>query len=396
MSQLKVNAIRHTGASSDAVTLASDGTATAILTEVSNGQLGRRNIITNGSMMISQRSTSVSVSATGYHALDRWKASLDLPSGVSNYTFSQETDAPTGFAASFKITPNQARSGALSGSDRVFIQTKIEAQDIRASGWDYTNSNKYLTCSFYIKSNLTGVVGVEFYAGDTGGSYDSYNQTVTINSADTWERKSVKIYGNSNLVFNNDNGEGLSLTLHFMDGPNFTSGTLTTGSWHDGTTANRGSSSNIDITSSASNYVSFTGVQLEVGDMTKFEHRSYGDELRSCYRYFYMHAVGSEGENSGKAPLCSGAMYNDTNFFGTIQFPVKMRTRPSLHEVSGTDHYRVWGGNGSDACNDCAHQDSSPNAWTINLYDGLGLTASAGAFASTNNTSTEIGFEAEL
>ena len=338
MSTLKVDTIRHNSATSDAITTAADGTCTAIITEVSNGQLGNRNIIINGSMMISQRSTSVSVSGTGYHALDRWKASLDLPSGVSNYTFSQETDAPTGFAASFKITPNQARSGALSASDRVFIQTKLEAQTIRASGWEYTNSSKYLTCSFYIKSNLTGVVGVEFFSGDTASSYTNYNQTVTINSADTWERKSVKIYGNSNLVFNNDNGEGLTLTLHFMDGPNFTSGTFTTGSWHDSTTANRGSSSNIDITSSASNYVSFTGVQLEVGDMTKFEHRSYDEELSRCQRYCQKYHPNGNTYRF----LCQGNVDNDGNNLAMfLPFIKEFRDEPTMTTTGSASDYAV-------------------------------------------------------
>ena len=288
MSTLKVNGIRHTGASSDAITTASDGTATAKLTEVSGGQLSHRNLIRNGGMKISQRSTSNGSvgSGAGYPALDRWAYNNDLPSGVSNYTVSQETDAPDGFAASYKITPNQSRSGSLSGSDRVFIQHKLEAQDVRGCGWDYTDSSKYMTYSFYIKSNLTGVVTIEVTANDSPSSYEFYHQSITINSANTWERKSVKIYGNSNLVFNNDNGVGMILNFHLMSGPNFNSGTFTTGSWHDDTSGNRSSSSNIDLTSSSSNYVSLTGVQLEVGDMTKFEHISYGDDLQRCQRYY--------------------------------------------------------------------------------------------------------------
>ncbi len=289
MSTLKVNGIRHTGASSDAITTASDGTATAKLTEVSGGQLSHRNLIRNGGMRVSQRSTSNGSVGTGsgYPALDRWAYNIDLPGGVSNFTISQETDAPDGgFAASLKITPNQSRSGSLSGADRVFIQHKLEAQDVRGSGWDYTDASKYMTYSFYIKSNLTGIVTVEVNAPDTSSSYQYYHETISISSANTWERKSIKIYGNANLVFNNDNDVGMVLNFHLMSGPTFNSGSLTTGSWHDNTSGNRSSSSNIDITSSSSNYVSLTGVQLEVGDMTKFEHISYGDDLQRCQRYY--------------------------------------------------------------------------------------------------------------
>ena len=57
MSTLKVDAIRHNSATSDAITTASDGTCTAKLTSVGGGQLSHRNVIVNGGMTIAQRAT---------------------------------------------------------------------------------------------------------------------------------------------------------------------------------------------------------------------------------------------------------------------------------------------------------------------------------------------------
>ena len=257
-----------------------------------------KNFIINGGMTIAQRGTTASGVGGGgaIDVCDRWKRSVDLPGGVSTLTMSQEVDSPDGFNNSLKVTPNQARNTALSGADRFFLQTILEAKDIRNSGWDYTDSNSKLTLSFYIKSNLTGIVSIEVRAHDAPNSQSHFHQSVTINSANTWERKTVTIIGNSNLVFNNDTGEGLSVSLHYAAGPTFTSGTFTTGVWQDNTAGNRSSSSNIDIFSSASNFVSLTGVQLELGSVaTDFEHRITSDELLRCYRYFQILSSNTSG-----------------------------------------------------------------------------------------------------
>ena len=110
MSTLKVDNIRHNNATSDAITMASDGTCTAKLTSIGGGGLSHRNLIINGAMTISQRTTSSSTvgAGSGYSVMDRFKTNNDLPSGVSNLTLSQDSDAPAGFSKSYKVTPNQA------------------------------------------------------------------------------------------------------------------------------------------------------------------------------------------------------------------------------------------------------------------------------------------------
>jgi len=301
-----------------------------------------KNLIINGGMTVAQRATTASGVGGGaaIDACDRWKRSIDLPGGVSTLTISQETDSPDGFSNSLKVTPNQARNTALSGADRFFLNYIIEAKDIRNSGWDYTDSNSKLTLSFYIKSNLTGVVSIEVRAHDAPNNQSHFHRSVTINSANTWERKTVTIIGNSNLVFNDDTGEGLSVSLHYAAGPTFTSGTFTSGVWQDNTAGNRSSSSNIDIFSSASNFVSLTGVQLELGSVaTDFEHRSFAQELALCQRYCCKwHTNGASTNNHSR--FLTGYYGSSTSGVFFLTHPVSMRAtdgRTLTHNITNIE-----------------------------------------------------------
>ena len=137
MSTLKVDAIRHNSATSDAITTAADGTCTAKLTSIGGGGLSHRNLIINGAMMVAQRGTSSTTS--GDYAADRFRpqwsgtdenctmAQVDVASGTTPYT--------SGFRKAIKITNGNQTSGAGAG-DYLFIRYKSEAQDIANSGWN--------------------------------------------------------------------------------------------------------------------------------------------------------------------------------------------------------------------------------------------------------------------
>jgi len=291
-----------------------------------DGALSNRNLITNGAMQVAQRGTSKTgdTGISGYKTVDRFKVNNDFPSGVTSIAYSQDTDAPDGFSSSLKIQPEQSRTAALSGADRLFLNHSIEAQNLQHLSYG-SASAKTLTISFLVKSNLTGIVTVEFSNPDTpNANFQLYHETVTINAANTWEYKTVSIAGNANGGIDNDNGTGLGITWSLAAGPAFTSGTFSTGVWHDTTAGNRASPSNIDLYSSSSNYFQLTGVQLEVGDTaTPFEHRSYGDELARCQRYFC--------EAEFKANLSAHA--SACRIGGTINFPTTMRASPSISSI---------------------------------------------------------------
>ena len=129
MSQLKVNTIRHTGASSDAVTLASDGTCTAKITN----NLSNKNLIINGGMRVAQRGWSTTTGTGNFstYTLDRWKIATYATDQL-NLTVTREAmnQAVPGFANYIKVSPNAAET-ALASDEYTNLRHSIEAQDLQ-------------------------------------------------------------------------------------------------------------------------------------------------------------------------------------------------------------------------------------------------------------------------
>tara|TARA_R110002012_G_scaffold153094_2_gene313060 strand:- start:565 stop:1677 length:1113 start_codon:yes stop_codon:yes gene_type:complete len=244
-----------------------------------------KNIIINGAMQVAQRGTSSTVNSFG--TLDRFSANLsgcdenptqsqsDVASGTTPYTL--------GFRKTFKFTNGNQTSGA--GADDVLtIITKLEAQDIAKSGWNYLSSSSFVTLSFWVKSS----VAQNFYGRlqTIDGTQQGYPFETGSLTADTWTKVTKTIPGNANLQFDNNNDKGLIIDWMMFRGTN-TTGSVTLNSW-----AAYSSSVRVpDMTSTwyTTNDATFemTGVQLEVGSVaTDFEHRSFGQELALCERYF--------------------------------------------------------------------------------------------------------------
>ena len=103
MSTIKVQNIQHTGSSTNAIALASDGTCTANITN----NLSNRNVIVNGAMEVSQR--SVSSSSADFASVDRMKMSV---TGTDQLAFLQKqtSDAPDGFSKCFEFDVTTAES----------------------------------------------------------------------------------------------------------------------------------------------------------------------------------------------------------------------------------------------------------------------------------------------
>jgi len=328
MSTLKVNTIRHTGASSDAVTLATDGTCTAKITN----NLSNRNLIINGAMQIAQRGTSSTTSNS--YSCDRFRVKWGGQDEVLTHSQHALTSSDTGpWAKGFKNSLHVQNGNQTSGAgadDYAIISYGVEAQDIVTSGWDHTSASSYLTLSFWVKSS----VAQNFYIIINNGDGTTYNYPVETGSltADTWTKVTKTIPGNSNLTINNDNGKGFYLEIVLFRGTN-TTGSVTLNQW----AAQVDSTRTPDSTSTwwTTNDATFeiTGVQLEVGaTATEYEHRSYADDLRRCLRYYFRINKDDQGD-IGIAP----GWCRDTNTcHGNINFPVPMRDNPSALETSGT------------------------------------------------------------
>ena len=355
----------------------------------------RKNLIINGAMQVAQRGTSST--SDGYQTVDRFQqadGNIGVTVTQSQQSLSSSDTGPyeAGFRNYYRAA--LASAGTANANAEVHLYSHLEAQDIANSGWNYTSASSYITLSFWFRCSTNQTF--YFYLRSRDGSGQNYPFSFTASANNTWTKITKTIPGNSNLQFDNNNGSGLSLNWIPFNGTDKTNNKALN-QWD----AYSGSNVLPDMASTwltaGSSTFDITGAQLEVGSVaTDFEHRSFAQELLLCQRYYYEHANGSVANASNRAAICSGGMYNSSNFFGVIQFPVKMRALPSLVKTTGTDYYRVYGGNVADGCNDLATQNWSDQAFVLNIYDGLSGTQGHGGWAETNNASALVAFNAEL
>ena len=341
MSTLKVDAIRHNSATSDAITTAADGTCTAKLTSVGGGGLSHRNVIINGDAKVSQRATAKgSITSGGYYAVDRWYVTMDT---AGTWTMYQDADVPSGygFSKSVSLDVNTANT-SLSAGSRAMLSYRLEGQDVQRFCKGTANAKKYAV-SFWVKCGKTGTYVLELFDHDNSRHIC---KTYTISSANTWEQKKLIFDNETSNPFGNDNGKSLELQFYLAAGSNFTSGTLAT-SWAAFTNGNR-AVGQVNVADSTSNKYFLTGVQLEVGDtVTSFEHRSYGEELRRCERYFQC-LKGPSLVDTGDNEACYGIAfaYTTSRTLWSFIFKTEMRDHPTIamNTISNLQGLGVVGG----------------------------------------------------
>ena len=344
MSTLKVDAIRHNSATSDAITTAADGTCTARITGMTGGGgLSHRNLVINGDFRIAQRATSSA--SNGYASVDRWK--METSNITHNSTKSQQSlsssDTPytLGFRKFARIALAQA--GVVASNSAAEIQQRIEAQDIATSGWNYGSASSNITLQFWFRCSTNQTFYGYLYTFD--GTNQLYCFSFTASGNNTWTKITKTIPGNSNLTFDNDNGPGLQLKLIAFYGTDYTNN-LTLNQWGAFVNGNQmPDMASTWLTAGASTF-DVTGVQLEVGDTaTTFEHRRFADELARCQRYFYRVSAAASGTGSHKH-IGTMQYYGGQYPFGKmLDLPVPMRTIPT---GSFTGDIRAWTASGSN------------------------------------------------
>lgn len=279
-----------------------------------DGALSNRNMVVNGGMTVSQRGNSTGVTGAGYYGPDRYRFTVGS-AGVGTYTISQDTDAPSGFGYSYKIDCTTA-DASPDATDAVFIATRFEGQDLQRLKKGTADAAS-VTLSFWVKSNLTGTYQANLFDLDNTRIIGS---TYTISVAGTWEYKTITFAGDTSGAFANDNGLSLQVEWALDGGTSYTSGAVPT-SWEATSNADRAAGLTVNLADNTANYWQITGVQLEVGDTaTPFEHRSYGDELARCQRYYFFENETIYGGRYGSA----------AGFAGLAALPVIMRAEPTL------------------------------------------------------------------
>jgi hypothetical protein len=305
-----------------------------MLTKVSAGVLniddlyGFRNRIINGDMRIDQRNAGAAVTATAngtYFGVDRFRIGISATNAFS-LSIQQVSDAPanSGFTYSQKYTVNTATTFAAGNT----FQTgqRIEYSNCSDLGWNDATTRYYVT-------------------------------TYTINSADTWEYKTITVASpvaggkNATLSFwvkssltgtfavciqvqGSATFTGTGLNLIFDLGQGATFQTSTTNTW--GTTAFLSTTTSVRLLDNAGATLNLTGVQLEVGSVaTPFERRPFGTELQLCQRYYFK-TFGrntAPAQNVGDAgsyvmPQVVGA--STTQNGTTVSLPVAMRAQTTI------------------------------------------------------------------
>ena len=356
MSTLKVTNIEHGSTTDGGIQLDSSGHVTVDGQQMPTaGQLSNRNLIINGAMQVAQRGTS---STSDGYLVDR----INIGDSGGTRTRTQESlssGSPyeEGFHKFVRVTNTSA--GSDNASDYVFIRHTLEDQDIANSGWNYESTSSYITCSFWVRSS----VSQEFYAHFNQGT-DAYNYAVSIGTltADTWTKVVKTIPGNSNLSFSDDNTGGLEINIIPFWGTNFTTSGSTVDAWYawDGASRVPDMTTTWNTTDDATFDV--TGLQLEVGEKaTPFEHRSYGDELYRCQRYFQTSFTDSPGtgntSNLGIVLAGGSTTGNSTTFLGPahVQLTPNMRAAPTvtIYDLAsprntGAVHRHTYGSAGSN------------------------------------------------
>ena len=358
--------------------IASGAVEAAMTTQIG----GRRNLIINGAMQVAQRGTSAAgVTSNGYHTVDRWYTQLN---SAGTWTITQETDAPDGFGHSMKYL---CTSGFTQVSQtRLLPIYYFEGQNVQQLKYG-TSDAQPVTLSFWVKCNKTGVGQVNARNVDAnrinGGTY-------TVNSANTWEYKTITFSGDTVSSITNDNTVGFWIEWWLVSGSDFDTGSVPT-SYEFRNNSDRDAAGTLDL-DATNDYWQITGVQLEVGDTaTPFEHRSYGEELAACQRYFQKYTgVSTNSTFPNTAPAVAWTTNNTSN--GAVGAIVPLRVAPTVSE-SGLQLRSP-----SDGTFSATFSFSSQNINGTMVSSSLssGLIAGNVYYITPTSTSSYIQLDAEL
>ena len=398
MSTLKVDAIGKFDTTANAITFDSNNNVSFTGSVDATNPMMNKNLLINGGMNVWQRSTARSSRTTsGYWTADRYEMSITT---LGTWTQSRSTDVPSaqGFGYSLKMDCTTADASPAAG-DYLLLQQKIEGQNLQhlLKG---TSSAKKLTISFWVKSSKTGTYICEI---DDNDNTRNINKSYTINSADTWEKKTITYDGDTSGVLDNDNDHSLRVMFWLGGGSDFTSGTLQT-SWGSTVNANR-AVGQVNLADSTSNEWYMTGCQLEVGSTASgFEFEPFEATLRKCHRYCRQW----DRRGPSEAPEYTRAVYiggvgqlaDTTSVILTIQ-GLRMRGAPDV-EYSATNDFTFSSTSGSETSSALAvYQDGTHGALsgsdpTLDITVSTGTDETAGRVFINDDTNGYLRLSAEL
>jgi hypothetical protein len=346
----------------------------------SDSSFGFKNRIINGDFKISQYNGTSSVTPSGNaYIIDRYRY---IGTQASKFTFQQLTSTPpTGFA--YYLGATVASAVSVGASDYFFLLQRIEGLNTYDLEWGTANA-KTVTLSFLVRSSLTGTFGGVIQNGPNNYSYPF---TYSIPTANTWTTISITVAGPTAGTWVTNNDSNIQVNFGLGAGATFSG---TAGSWSANQYYNATGAVSVVGTAGATWQV--TGVQLEVGSTaTSFDYRPIGTELALCQRYYYQHARGAN-QNIGV-----GCYYNSSTFVGFVQFPVTMRTAPSLVSSNTLGDFVFYRNDAGDTFDTFTgiNEPSTTSANIRNNTQASGTAGQAGLTITANSTSL-LAFNSEL
>jgi hypothetical protein len=367
---------------------------------------GRKNLFYNGAMQIAQRSTSaVTVSDNsneGYSTVDRWK--VDFGSAMGGALQAERVGSPAGhgpFSESLKLSCTTVNSGAMtSGSVRFLsVAQYLEGNDLQQLCYGEPDA-KHTTYSFWVYTNKIGRYGFGVISRDSGDSYDCWGSYFDVPTANVWQKVVFTVEGNTAADIKRTNSFGLLVDIYLACAANRAG--ISDSRWQTYSTARLPGTYTdyVDFLDNTSNVFYVTGLQLEVGKVaTPFEHRSYGEELALCQRYYYQ--IGGAGQGGGGFDyLAHGFADTTTRAIHIIHFPQNMRAAPTLVSSQSASNF-YWrapiGNPTSPSATSLPTLGGSSTIWGRVDCNGTGFSAGTGCFFEQNNSvNTFIAFNAEL
>ena len=271
-------------------------------------------------MVVAQRGTSSTTS--GYSTVDRFRnihENTDEAPTQERASVSPSTETPyrLGFTKSYKITNGNQTGGAAANSTCV-VDYRIESQDLRHCSWNFKDSTENIVLSYWVKASVAQTYYVRIYTGDNPNQAYTFGYAL---SANTWTKIVHKIPGYINIVFDDDNGLGMIIRWYQYRGTDYTDNSVTLNEWRSHNSAQNTPDQTTTWYTTNDATWEITGVQLEAGDeATNFEHRTYGDELTLCQRYY----------QSGYHRTRLGGRSSDTVSEFTHYFKGVMRANPTV------------------------------------------------------------------
>ena len=353
---------------------------------LTNSQIGgRRNMVINGAMQVAQRGTSATGlgASAGYFTVDRFDMYFTGTAGRLTQSQVAITDLP-GFANALKLDCTTADTSIAAGEEAQ-LQYHFEGQDVQKLKKGTSEAEK-VTVSFYVKGNASATYTSQLYDND-----NNRINSQTFDVTTSWNRVILTFDGDTSGTLDDDNGWSFSFLIYLQAGSNFTSGTFSSNTWADRNNPIIVKSDQTMFFDSTDRELFITGLQIETGEQaTPFEHRSFGEELALCQRYYHSNTFAT-----GKTVSAGGAVNSTTIAVNAgMPHPVIMRSSPTGSVSDGT-HFAVRHRNVATVCT-AVSLGSDPRSTYFQGNVSSGLTLGDGCFCRSADDACTLAFDAEL